>query len=255
MTHAGNILEIFSSFQGEGPHAGCRQVFVRFAGCNMRCCYCDTPESWQFSKTCRVERDERVDILDNPLSIGTLLDIVKQYLNRSPHHSISITGGEPLLQTEFLAEFLPQLKTCYLPIYFETNGTMADRLAQIVDCIDIAAIDIKLPSCPGVTMAWEDTRRCVALSMERAGETIVKIIVREEDDDADLRKAAEIVGDLRRNGVSKRLPTIVIQPVTPFGESGQPPSWSRLKELRALFDGSGIETHIIPQLHKIAGWK
>ena len=37
-----NIKEIFFSYQAEGPYIGCPTVFVRFAGCNLSCCYCDT---------------------------------------------------------------------------------------------------------------------------------------------------------------------------------------------------------------------
>ncbi|MDX9694125.1 MAG: 7-carboxy-7-deazaguanine synthase QueE, partial [Methanothermobacter sp.] len=39
------IMEVFSSIQGEGLLVGCRQIFIRFAGCNLNCKYCDTPES------------------------------------------------------------------------------------------------------------------------------------------------------------------------------------------------------------------
>ena len=39
------IIEVFSSIQGEGLLIGRRQIFVRFAGCNLNCNYCDTPES------------------------------------------------------------------------------------------------------------------------------------------------------------------------------------------------------------------
>ena len=49
-----NVSEIFVSFQGEGVHAGRRQLFVRFGGCPLRCRYCDTPESLTPVPTCRI---------------------------------------------------------------------------------------------------------------------------------------------------------------------------------------------------------
>ena len=49
------IVELFSSLQGEGLLVGERQVFVRFAGCNLECAYCDTPAARSAPPTCRVE--------------------------------------------------------------------------------------------------------------------------------------------------------------------------------------------------------
>ena len=51
MPEQGHLLEVFSSYQGEGPYAGVRQVFVRLSGCHLRCVYCDTPESWDRAKS------------------------------------------------------------------------------------------------------------------------------------------------------------------------------------------------------------
>ena len=42
---SGYLSEVFVSFQGEGAHIGRRHLFVRLAGCNLRCSYCDTPDS------------------------------------------------------------------------------------------------------------------------------------------------------------------------------------------------------------------
>ena len=51
----GNLIEIFSSAQGEGPYIGCRQVFVRFEGCNLRCRYCDTAHDVGSHAFCKAE--------------------------------------------------------------------------------------------------------------------------------------------------------------------------------------------------------
>ena len=53
-----NIIEIFSSIQGEGKYVGCRQVFVRLEGCNLDCTYCDTENEVGRHPHCMVE--ERV---------------------------------------------------------------------------------------------------------------------------------------------------------------------------------------------------
>ncbi|MGE4653124.1 MAG: 7-carboxy-7-deazaguanine synthase QueE, partial [Myxococcota bacterium] len=50
-----NLVEVFSSIQGEGPHVGASTVFVRFGGCDLRCAWCDSPHTWLPSKRCRLE--------------------------------------------------------------------------------------------------------------------------------------------------------------------------------------------------------
>ena len=133
MDNKANIKEIFASIQGEGPYLGYKQLFVRFCGCNLHCEYCDTDHSIENSQ--KYAADE-------------LARIVKKHPDC---HSVSLTGGEPLLYTEFLKEFLP-LST--LPVYLETNSTLPDRLEECIDYIDYVSADIKLPSCSGGENIW-----------------------------------------------------------------------------------------------------
>lgn len=121
-----HIKEIFESIQGEGPYIGYKQLFIRFCGCNLSCKYCDTDFSIENSKE---------------YSVNKLLDIVRA---SKDCHSVSLTGGEPLLHLEFLKEFLPQ---CPLPVYLETNATIYENLDEIIDYIDYVSADIKLNSC------------------------------------------------------------------------------------------------------------
>ena len=135
MTDKAIIKEIFTSIQGEGPYIGYKQLFVRFCGCNLDCDYCDTDYKKKGSKEYSVEG---------------LVEIAK---SNSDCHSISLTGGEPLLNTGFLKEFLPQ---CPLPVYLETNATLAGELKEIIDYTDYVSADIKLPSCAGITAKWDE---------------------------------------------------------------------------------------------------
>ena len=126
--HIAKINEIFDSIQGEGPYIGYRQLFVRFCGCNLLCDYCDT------------EFDNGQNY-----TAGELLDKVKTF-DIEHIHSISLTGGEPLLQYEFLREFLPKIKNSDIKIYLETNGTLTRALNGIVEYLDIVSMDFKLDS-------------------------------------------------------------------------------------------------------------
>ena len=142
-----NIKEIFSSIQGEGPYMGMKQLFIRFCECNLRCRYCDT----EFTG----DADEYTP--------QELADAVKQF-NLRTIHSISLTGGEPLLSVDFLEKFLPILKNNYLKIYLETNATLPEELARIINYVDYVAADIKLQSATGMINAFEKHDKFFAIS-------------------------------------------------------------------------------------------
>lgn len=94
------INEIFYSIQGEGRYAGTPAVFVRFAGCNLRCSFCDT----EFDSYTEMSED----------------DIVSEVL-RYPTSHIILTGGEPTLQ--LTTSFLTKLHGHQRLVHIETNGT------------------------------------------------------------------------------------------------------------------------------------
>ena len=135
MTDKTKIKEVFASVQGEGLFVGVKQVFVRFCGCNLGCKYCDTDHS---------------EVAGKFYSVEELLSEIKKY---PECHSVSLTGGEPLLNVGFLKEFLPN---CPLPVYLETNATLAGELSEIIDYVDYIAADIKLPSCTGEENLWKE---------------------------------------------------------------------------------------------------
>lgn len=124
------IKEVFSSIQGEGPYVGYKQLFIRFCGCNLCCNYCDT--NFLSDNDC-----EEFDAAE-------LADEVNKYKDI---HSVSLTGGEPLLSVEFLKEFLPMVNK---EIYLETNATLSDNFLEIKQYINIVSADIKLESSTGI---------------------------------------------------------------------------------------------------------
>lgn len=128
MNNTAKIKEIFTSIQGEGPFIGYKQLFIRFCGCNLNCEYCDTDYD-----------------INNSIEYSTekLLNIINEH---SDCHSISLTGGEPLLYANFLKTLLPK---CKLPIYLETNATLIENLNKIIDYISYISADIKIQSCFG----------------------------------------------------------------------------------------------------------
>lgn len=128
------IKEIFASIQGEGPFVGYKQLFVRFCGCNLHCKYCDTDFEFRGADDYSVEA------------------LIRECEKYPDCHSISLTGGEPLLHSEFLEKFLPK---CPIPVYLETNSTLVDELERVIEYITYIAADIKLPSTSGNEPLWE----------------------------------------------------------------------------------------------------
>ena len=124
------IKEIFSSIQGEGRYIGYKQLFIRFAGCNLGCKYCDTDYS-----------------LNENYREYTVQELVNEAAKYTDIHSVSLTGGEPLMSVEFLKEFLPKVEK---KIYLETNATLFNELKEIKRYVDIISADIKLKSATGL---------------------------------------------------------------------------------------------------------
>ena len=132
------IKEMFVSTQGEGPYVGVRQLFIRFCACNLMCKYCDTDYMY-----------ENANFVYSP---EELLEYIKKEFDLASVHSISLTGGEPLLHADFLKCFIPLVDAKF---YLETNATLSDELYKILDYVDIISADIKLPSATGIGDTFE----------------------------------------------------------------------------------------------------
>jgi organic radical activating enzyme len=232
------ITEIFCSVQGEGPYVGNRQVFLRFAGCNLNCSYCDTDV--QISEACRYEEDPGSGILQyirNPLNPDQLAELVDPFMNV---HSLSLTGGEPLLYAEFITEL-----DVGLPLYLESNMTLPDMARKIRDCVSFVSGDVKLTD--------EFQGEKLESHIERTIETF-RILRKTENRDCfckivmtrDVNPA--LVLDVAAS-ISNYISCIVLQPVTQYELR---PDVRTLLELQNELLGD-IDTLIIPQTHRMWG--
>jgi len=187
----GYISEIFSSFQGEGLFAGRRHVFLRLAGCNLRCGYCDTPDSLERTATCTVhDGDGGERSLANPLCPDRVRSLLAPFLSAPGVHALAITGGEPLLQAGFLAAMLAEARPT-VAVLLETNGTYPERLQTVLPFVDIVSMDVKLPSNSGEPASWKAHREFLAASR---GKTLyVKVPVDESTLEPEVDTAARLV--------------------------------------------------------------
>lgn len=119
------VYEIFKSIQGESTYAGLPCVFIRLAGCNLSCSWCDTPYA-------RVP-DEAVEM--------TLAEIIEE-ISHFNCPIVEITGGEPLLQEE-ARELAGALVNRGLKVLIETNGSVP---LSGIDPRVVKIVDVKCPS-------------------------------------------------------------------------------------------------------------
>ena len=240
----GFLSEIFSSFQGEGLFAGRRHLFVRMAGCNLRCGYCDTPESLVRTPDCAVHAPDGSERrVPNPLGVAEVSSLLAPFLASPGLHAVAITGGEPLLQSGFLAELLGTARPP-LPVLLETNGSYPRKLRDVLPFIDIVSMDVKLPSNSGEAALWQEHREFLGLSV---GKTVyVKVPVDETTLDDEVREAARLVA-----GVDRRL-TVFLQPIfSPSAEMQISPSrLGRFYDIAAEFLA---DVRVLPQTHKLLG--
>jgi organic radical activating enzyme len=242
-----HVVELFSSIQGEGLLVGLRQIFLRFHGCNLGCAYCDT-EITTVPRFCRIEMTPgRRDFFEvaNPVGLERFVSLLGGWVREWPgiHHSISITGGEPLLNLEILLEWLPEFKI-YFPIYLETNGVLHDALFKLINLLDHISMDIKLPSTSGCTDLWECHRDFLQIAAQK--NVFVKIVASNATEGWEIERACKTVAEVDRD-----IP-VILQPITlKNGNIGISPL--RTLELQEIASNIVTEVRIIPQTHKFIG--
>jgi organic radical activating enzyme len=224
------VIEIFSSFQGEGLLIGERQIFVRFAGCNLNCNYCDTNDS----------KSAESGKLMTPLE-------VTQEINKilTPDcKTISFTGGEPSLYPEFIDEVS---KDFNLNIMLETNGTLPENIG-LIDNLDIVSLDIKLPEHFDGEFdesIFLNEIKSLNLLMAKSISVYCKVVILPS---TKIKSFKGVVEKLYQNISNKSDLKIIIQPSSPLED------WKDINFRLFKFSeivGQYFEVSTIPQIHKI----
>ena len=210
------IKEIFSSIQGEGLYVGQKHIFVRFCKCNLACKFCDTDFNIKNAKEYSI--DELYEIL-KPLDSDV----------------ISFTGGEPLLDVDFLNDFLKEYKDkLNKKIYLETNGTCFEELKKIIDYIDIIAMDIKLKSATGQENSFFENEEFIKTALNK--ELFIKIVFDENISEEEIIKTSSLA--------KKYNLKLILQPKMPINKN---------LNIENIFEKFYLNYHnvfLIPQTHK-----
>ena len=245
---SGCLYEVFSGIQGEGLLVGERQVFVRLAGCNLACLFCDTPDARASSDTCRIEQtagQRDFSIIPNPVTSSDAARYIEHLEEIAGlHHSIVFTGGEPLMQAGFVAQVANSLKNSGFRIMLETNGSLPDMLPEVIPFMDMISMDIKLRSVTGGPDLFHEHE--LFLHSIKSAKVQVKIILSSSTSDEELHQAVELL-----ETVDPALP-LVLQPVIP--RSGVlAPSPAQILGWQAQCKSRLRNVRVIPQCHKIIG--
>jgi len=240
------LSELFVSYQGEGARAGEKHLFVRFAGCNIRCVYCDTPDSLVRVPECEITwADGSVESRPNPLSARALSDVVQRFCAEDPQIvMLAITGGEPMVQHAFIASWLsayPPPRPCML----ETNAMVTAGLDSVLPHVALVSADIKLPSNSGERALWDEHRRFLTACRET--DVYVKMPVDERTDPEEVRRGARLVRETVPHA------TLFVQPIAGARDTAWGTSQRRLLELVGCAQSEMPRTELRPQLHKLMG--
>lgn len=217
-----NIKEIFTSIQGEGPYIGYKQLFIRFCGCNLNCGYCDTDSTEDVSNLEFTPEELKMHL---------------QNFDLKTIHSISITGGEPLIWDDFLTEFLPLVSN---KIYLETNATLKTNLEKIINYVDIISADIKLPSTSGLENSFSIHDEFFKVAKQYNKEIFAKVVF-------DENILSNEISNCLKLAEKYNLP-LILQPKM-YGVNFSP-SREKIFEVFNKFLASYPNTRVIPQTQK-----
>ncbi len=175
-----HLIELYKSVQGESSFAGLPCIFVRLAGCNLRCAWCDSEYTFSGGKAFTGE------------------EIVGQVEALAPCRLVEFTGGEPMLQARELVPLMERMLALGYTLMMETSGERP--LGEVPEAVH-KIVDVK---CPGAGAAANSFRM----------ENLAALTLRDEvkfvlSDRADYEFAREF---LRAHGLERRVGAILLSP-------------------------------------------
>ncbi|MBS7251277.1 MAG: radical SAM protein [Candidatus Freyarchaeota archaeon] len=185
----------------------------------------------------------------NPIDPATLCSYVRK-LKTADLHSVSFTGGEPLLQTDFLREVAENLVSEGYILFLETNGSLPRCASKVAELFKYCCCDIKDESA-GAASDWralvERELETIQVLVEAKAKTFAKVVVTSQTKSENIEWYAR---ELAKLGCP-----LCIQIVTPYGEVGEKPT---IKQLFQFTEAAAKYLHkndvsISVQAHKVLG--
>lgn len=232
-----DIKEIFFSYQGEGKYIGYPTLFIRFAGCNLSCYYCDTKKAKKI-----YNRDKK--------NISKIIKEIDSIVKKYKPEFISLTGGEPLLQNiNELVDFLQKIKNYSIKTYLETNASLPKKLQTIIKFLDVIAINLKLPIDDKKKIdTFKLVKRSINLCKKFDKEFFVKIVVTRN------YYVKNLIKKIKKFLEYTKPEIVILQPETGSFRKGDKNIFFNLSNIYYNIRDIVPYVHIIPQLHKFV-WK
>jgi 7-carboxy-7-deazaguanine synthase len=186
------VTERFYSIQGESTRAGLPCLFIRLAGCNLRCRYCDARYTYE-------EPGE-------PMAAAALVAWVEQF----PGVLVELTGGEPLLQ-EGAIDLMGTLVATGRQVLLETNGSLS--VAAVPEQVGII-LDVKCPDSGMASHNLPANLDCLRERRLRGSTDEIKFVLSSEDD---FLWARDLVA---RHGLDRKA-MVLFSPVQPLLAPGR----------------------------------
>lgn len=221
------LAEVFPTVQGEGVLIGTPSLFVRTHGCNLRCEWCDTPNTSRLSHLPE-NKPQKVEV-------EKLLNFI---VNEQPLDHIVVTGGEPMLQAADLFELARALYEVY-HVTLESNGSLYPKV-PLHTLVHLLSLSPKLSEDD-----WSVSKQLIDECAETPGTSVqLKVVV---TDRAELELALVRLAALWRATNGRFTP--IIQP-----ESSRGTEWVRsvMNHLASKSDCQ-IPVRVIPQIHVLVG--
>jgi 7-carboxy-7-deazaguanine synthase len=214
------LIEIYKSIQGESSFAGVPCIFVRLAGCNLRCAWCDS--EYTFTGGYKLSED------------GVVAEIEKL----APVKLVEFTGGEPLLQEKELIPLMERLLGQGYELMIETSGERPlERVPRAVHKI----VDVK---CPGSGEGGSFRMANLDCLTERDE---VKFVILDRGD-------YEFARDfIREHGLERRAGQVLLSPAFSKTPSGARSTENCVLDPRELVEwmlGDGVPARLSLQIHK-----
>lgn len=237
------LSEIFTSIEGEGLLFGTKTLFVRLAGCPLKCYWCDTPYALlsEAGQDCSI--NEAKTLISESLAPNT--------------YKINFTGGEPLIQYEAVIELAKfAKKELGLRTYLESACYDSVRFSHVLPFIDLCKVEFKMKDSRVVDPRHYETLignelQCLEISTSRSNEnrdrlTYLKVVVTNSTSLVEFRELVDRIFALKH---TNRIAGFIIQPSSSVDE----PTLDRLLQFYDIVYPFYGQVRIVPQLHKKIG--